>query len=406
MNIMGNKTLGSSLLVAGTAIGAGMLALPVATGLSGFKYSCLILFSCFAYMLLTLFYLLEANLISSKINANIITMVKDHFGGFLQGVAWFTFLLLLYTVAAAYISGGGAIIGKMFEASLFIEVSPWMGIFFFLVVFGLLIVFGTGFVDSLNRICMVALIVSFLLLCCSLIAHIEIRFYRGGEFKYIFFAIPVMILSFTSHLILPSLRTYLLGDIKKLKKALVYGSLIPLAVYFLWQFFLFGVLPTGSGGLETVAKSSQPVAALGTILSERLNASWIGALVAFFSFFALITSFFGVSLSLFDFLADGLHIKKDFKGKIILLILMYLPPVAFALLYPQGFILAIGYAGVFVAILYGIFPPLIVWKTRYFEKKKESFQVFGGRPLLVLTFFGAVAIIVLQILSAWELLPH
>ncbi|PCI78283.1 tyrosine transporter [Candidatus Aerophobetes bacterium] len=400
-----NKVLGSSLLVAGTAIGAGMLALPVATGLSGFKYSSLLLFSVFAFMLLTLFYLLEANLFSNKIGANIITMVRDHFGPFYQGIAWVVFLLLLYTVAAAYISAGGAIVGKLFQVSLLIELAPWVGVFMFFMFFGVLVVFGTAFVDGLNRVCMVALVVSFFILCLSLFPHMELKFFQGGSFKYTFAAVPVVVLSFTSHLILPSLRTYLLGDVKKLKKVLFFGSLIPLVVYFLWEMFIFGVLPVGAGGFATIVKADQPVAALAAVLAQKVDSHWIGAMVSCFSFFALITSFFGVALSLFDFLADGLHIKKDLKGKISLLALMYIPPVIFALFYPKAFVVAIGYAGVFVAILYGIFPPLIVWKSRYIEKKEASFRVFGGKPLIIFTFVGAFTIIALQVLSTWNLLP-
>lgn len=386
-------------------MGAGMLALPVATGLCGFKFSVLILIASFAYMLLTLFYLLEANLVSNKVSANIITMVKDHFGPVMQGVAWVTFLLLLYAVASAYISGGGAILGRVLSSSLAIDLPSWAGVTVFFVFFGLLVVFGTDVVDSVNRVCMVALIVSFVFLCITLASHMEPSLYTGGQVKYIYAAIPVMVLSFTSHLILPSLRTYLLGDVAKLKKALIYGSLIPLAVYFLWQLLVFGVLPADQAGLGIIAESKDPVTALAAELSYRAGDAWIGAVVSFFSFFALITSFFGVSLSLFDFLADGFHIKKDVKGKVLLLILMYTPPVIFSLFYSQGFIMALGYAGVFVAILYGIFPPIIVYKTRYIEKKKEAFSVWGGRPLIIFTLIGAVAIITLQVLHTQGLLP-
>lgn len=400
-----SKVFGSALLVAGTAIGAGMLALPVATGLSGFGYSSLLLFVSFAYMLLTLFYLLEANLLSSKLSANIITMVKDHFGPFYRAIAWAAFLLLLYTVAAAYISAGGGIIANLFEASLMIAIPQPVGVGIFIVFFGLLVVFGTRVVDGLNRACMIALVVSFFIVCLALSPHIEMAHLDGGDSRYIYAAIPVVVLSFTSHLIVPSLRTYLLGDVGKLKKVLFLGSLIPLAVYFLWELFIFGVLPSGAEGFGSVVKAPQPVPALAAILGKKTGSPWIGAMLSSFSFFALITSFFGVALSLFDFLADGLHIKKDTKGKIKLVSLMYIPPVAFALFYPQGFVMAIGYAGVFVAILYGVFPPLIVWKARYIEHKKEIFRVFGGKPMIIVTFIGAALIIILQVLSTWSLLP-
>ena len=56
-----NKTYGGILIVAGTQIGAGMLALPLTTGIAGFSYAVLTFVVCFIYMLTTLFLLLEAN---------------------------------------------------------------------------------------------------------------------------------------------------------------------------------------------------------------------------------------------------------------------------------------------------------------------------------------------------------
>ena len=58
---------------------------------------------------------------------------------------------------------------------------------------------------------------------------------------------------------------------------------------------------------------------------------------------------------------------------------------------------ALGYAGVFVAILYGILPVLMVWHGRYIEKKKQAFRVFGGKALLLIIFTGAIGIIFIQV---------
>ena len=80
MSLKLNKTYGGILLVAGTQIGAGMLALPLTTGIAGFSYAVLTFFICFAYMLTTLFLLLEANYYSSDASINIISMANKHLG--------------------------------------------------------------------------------------------------------------------------------------------------------------------------------------------------------------------------------------------------------------------------------------------------------------------------------------
>jgi len=51
MNIYRHKSIGSILLIAGTSIGAGMLALPMTTGIGGFFPSAILFVICFSYML-------------------------------------------------------------------------------------------------------------------------------------------------------------------------------------------------------------------------------------------------------------------------------------------------------------------------------------------------------------------
>lgn len=406
MKIYHNKTLGSTLLVAGTQIGAGMLALPLTTGVTGFFCSTFLFICCFLFMLTSLFYLLEANLMTTKENANLISMVKERLGPFGQLVAWVTFLLLLYAVAAAYLSGGGSLISEVLTAGWETDIPPNVGVLVFLAVFGLIVVFGTRAVDIINRLCMFGLAGSFILLLIFVLPNIKWSHFSGGDPSYIWAAVPVVILSFTSHIIVPSLRTYLKSDTSKLKTSLVWGSVIPLGFYLVWQFLIIGMLPlTGEYGLESIGASAHPVSGLTDALSQMLHLSWIATFVGLFSFFALVTSFFGVSLSLHDFLADGFHIKKTIGGRFLLLVMMFAPPLLFAFFYPSGFILAIGYAGVFVAILYGILPVIMVWKGRYIDKKKETFKVIGGKFLMMVILVGSLCVIFFQVAATRGYLP-
>jgi len=113
----------------------------------------------------------------------------------------------------------------------------------------------------------------------------------------------------------------------------------------------------------------------------------------------------GVSLSLTDFLADGFKMKKTVVNRLLLIVGSYLPPLLFALFLRHGFILALSYAGVFVAILYGILPVLMVWKARYRDGRTAAFRVIGGKTLLLLIFFGAIAVIFFQIATTLHWLP-
>lgn len=406
MKFIKNKVFGSALLIAGTQIGAGMLALPISTGPSGFSNSFFLFIASFSFMLISLFLLLEANLFSHSLHENLISMVRHRLGPMGQIIAWFSFLCLLYAVAAAYLSAGGSLLGNALGDIFNVKIGESTGIWLFLLIFGSLVVFGTKGIDWVNRICVAGLFLCFCALVFFVSPFLEWNNLTGGESKYIWATVPIVMLSFTSHIIVPSLRGYLDGNVSHLKKALFWGSLIPLVFYLLWELFIFGLLPlTGEYGLVAIATKPHPVAALTDALHSYLGVAWIPAIVGLFSFFALTTSFFGVSLSLFDFLADGFKIKKTGGGKTILLLVMFVIPMFFALYYPQGFLLALGYAGVFVAILYGILPPLMVWHGRYIEKQEKKFRVFGGKPLLIFMIIGSICIILLQIAATRGWLP-
>ena len=66
--------------------------------------------------------------------------------------------------------------------------------------------------------------------------------------------------------------------------------------------------------------------------------------------------------------------------------LMFVPPTLISLVYPDIFIKALGYAGgISCAILFGFFPPAMVWVGRYMKRYSlENQQLRGGKPLLAI----------------------
>ncbi|HBV4311887.1 TPA: tyrosine transporter TyrP, partial [Klebsiella pneumoniae] len=83
----------------------------------------------------------------------------------------------------------------------------------------------------------------------------------------------------------------------------------------------------------------------------------------------------------------------------------FLPPLAFALFYPRGFVMALGYAGVALAVLALIIPSLLTWQSRK-HNPQAGYRVKGGRPALVVVFLCGIAVIGVQFLIAAGLLPE
>jgi tyrosine-specific transport protein len=197
-----------------------------------------------------------------------------------------------------------------------------------------------------------------------------------------FLGLPVAFAAFGYQGIVPTLVNYMDFDVPKLRKAILIGSFIPFLTYVIWQWLILGIVPTeGPHGLKETLELGQNAV---YPLRYFINHSNLTLLGQFFAFFALATSFFGVTLGMVDFLADGLRVEKSVKGRLLLCALIYIPPLIFSLTNPHVFLVALDYAGGFgSALLLGLLPILMVWSGRYKMGLKSSYALFGGRPLLV-----------------------
>lgn len=394
-----NRFIGAILLITGTCIGAGMLALPVSTGAYGMLVASVIFLICWGFLTYTALLMLEANMWVGS-DANLISMAGKTLGKVGQAVAWITYLLLLYSLMAAYLSGMDALV-KTFIHHIFHEkIHAWYGCAVLMILFASTIYIGAKPVDYINRLLVIGLFLSFVLLFAFITPHVQVYHLARTQFHDFWLALPIVITAFGYHAIIPSLRNYLHDDAKKLKRAILIGSILPLIVYLIWETLILGTIPlAGQHGLLAILKAGQPAVGLANSLDQLLANAWISVIAKYFAFFAIATSFIGVSFGLFDFLADGFHIKKTKFGRFLTAIITFLPPLIFALAYPHGFILALGYAGIFVAILLGILPALMVWRGRYGGHFSGVYRVFGGRIALSITIIFFLIVIFTELFT-------
>ncbi len=114
---------------------------------------------------------------------------------------------------------------------------------------------------------------------------------------------------------------------------------------------------------------------------------------------SLLTWQLGVALGLFDYLADLFQRSNTVGGRLQTGAITFLPPLAFALFYQRGFEMALGYAGVALAVLALIIPSLLTWQSRK-HNPQAGYRVKGGRPALVVVFLCGIAVIGVQFLIA------
>ncbi|MBA3722090.1 MAG: tyrosine transporter [Parachlamydiaceae bacterium] len=383
MNIKGNL-LGGALLVAGTTIGGGMLALPVLTSLAGFFPSLLIYLLCWLFMASTgLLFLEVAQWMKSE--SNILSMADFTLGKPGRYFAWALYLFLFYCLTIAYIVGCGNIVS---ELSGFV-IPDWLGPLLFVIVFAPLILIQTSLAGKLNIYLVAGLAISYLAFVILGFRYVNPELLMRADWSSSLMVLPIAFTSFAYQGIIPTLVTYMHGDIVNTRRAILIGSFIPFIAYVIWEWLILGIVPTyGPGGLAEALKNGDNAVYPLRNFIQNPSVYYLGQS---FAFFALITSFLGVSLGLRDFLSDGLHIKKDMRGKLILAALILIFPSIIAILYPHIFLIALDYAGGFgCALLLGLLPIIMVWRGRYQMGLTGKEQLPGGRILLSLLAFFVI----------------
>ena len=390
-NRLTGSVLGGILLVAGSCIGAGMLALPIMTGLAGFFPSLVALFVSWAFMTFTGLLLVEmCGWFLGQVN--LLSMAKESLGGIGRAVGWITYLFLFYALLVAYISASGGIFSAILESVFGLSIPAWGASLFFTLIFGEIVYLGIRLVDIFNGVLMFGLIIAYLGMISFGITQIDLKLFTHFAPSYTFLSLPVLVVSFGFQNMIPSLTAYLKGDLKRVRLTILGGGLLALVVYVLWTALVLGIVPLQGehGILDSYQRGEEATSALNAFLGN----SQIAGFARGFAFFAVVTSFLAQGLSLTHFIADGLNIFPSRKNTWWLSALALLPPLVFALSFPEVFFKALSFAGGICAmILFGLLPVAMTWIGRYKKKMHSSYHVKGGKLALIAALAFAILVI-------------
>lgn len=383
--------LSAILLVSGTCIGAGMLALPLVTAHAGFFPAMAVNALCWLFMLATGLLFLEATLWMED-GANVLSMAERFFGKTGKWVGGLSFLFLYYCLMVAYLAGGTPLLSGFLHQMTGLSISHGLGCLLFALLFGAIVFLGTRAIDRVNGLLMGSLVLSYFLMLAIGTTEIQPHLLARSIWPISLLALPTLFSAYGYHNIIPSLCTYLKRDEKKLRYGILLGTTIPLFVYGLWQWLVIGSIPIEA--LQEAAAQGTPI---GHILQSLTN-PWIGRIALFFSFFAIVTSLLGVGMSMVDFLGDGCKLqKREGIARLLLCLAVFLPPAFFAAKDPKIFYDALAYAGGFgEAILNGLLPIGLVWLGRYHLNLPSEYRLPGGRATLIVLLLITLLVIGLE----------
>ncbi len=247
-------------------------------------------------------------------------------------------MCLLYTLLSAYIAGGS----DLFESFLLkchINLPAHIATIVYVSIFATLVYCGIRMVDKVNSTLMYLKLAIYFALLFLIAPKVSVEKLQGGEWVYLENALMLLIASFGYAIIVPTLRDYFEDDVQQLRKVIFLGSLFPLFCYLAWIAAIMGVVPKeGPNGLLVLLKDAHATSGLAHAIELAVLKPTISRLFEFFSSISMLTAFLGVSLCLFDFLSDGLHLQKKGKQGYFTAGLVFVPPTIVVLFSPNIYI--------------------------------------------------------------------
>ena len=375
---MNTKLLGSSLIISGTALGAGMLAIPMVLAQFGLLWGTLLMiFICFGTTYAALL-LLEAT-VKSGGGLGLNSIARKTLGKGGQLVTNGLLYALLICLLMAYILGAADLVGQLM-AALGLELTTTQSQISFTLLSGLVIAGGTGVIDKLNRGLFFVMIACLALTLAFLLSDFSVgnfaRITNDNHVELIKTS-AVLFTSFGFMVVIPSLVSYNHeASDQELRNMVIIGSLIPLVCYLCWLFAVVGNLnPTQLSELKGVGD---------LIAAFEDHSSWIATLLSVFTGLALLTSFFGVAMSLFNQNRDMFN-----QNRLVTYVLTFVLPLVGSLFAADKFLAVLGYAGIILVFLAVFVPLSMVYKLRLANTEPERYSAEGGAGMLIFSLvFG------------------
>ncbi len=364
-----SKTIGATFVVAGTAIGAAVLAQPLTASRIGYQNSLFLLLGMW-FLMVVASYIQLALFKNKPASMSFAKLVDVEIGPIGQVIALCVKMLLFYSLLAAYMTGGTSVmLGLLSQVN--IHIPHALGVFLFAIVFGGIVSFSTRVVDQTNRIFLKILFSLFAVLLYVVLPQTQTVYLCESvtfDMKNWLIAVPIFFTSYGFHGSIPSLISYLKNDQKKLILSFFAGSLITFFVYILWQTATLGAISCGQ--LAQLNQNQLPVF-LNQIGQMSTYPMLMPHLLNVFSFCAIVTSFLGVGLGQFNYIseltANKMNAQPSAVKQLMNVVLTVGIPLIFALAYPKGFVLALSVASAWLAILALILPGIMGVRSKQFS---------------------------------------
>lgn len=353
-------TVAVAALIAGNLLGAGILGLPINTGLAGVipAFLSMVLFG--GAMFFSAVVLARESIAAQSATFNLPSLYQRYMGAGGKWIAIAANVLILYGLLTAYLTGATSILVNQLGVP---GAQPLVLLVVFAVLGGLTLL-NVAIIERYNTVLMVALGAAFVVLVIMAGSRMQAQRLLYTDWLYLPAAVPIVVTAFHFHNIIPTVCERLRYSERAVVITMAAGMLIGFAMNAVWVVVGVGALPLAEGNLSLryAFVHSLPVT---VPMGLALHSPYFTMAAMTFALIAIVTSFIANGVGLLGFLSD--LTKNIFKvdSRALVATLALAVPLAVALLYPDIFLRAIDLVGgVGIVVLFGILPALIARRGR------------------------------------------
>lgn len=347
------KLLNAIFLISGTAIGAGLIALPITSVNLGNE----ILISVIAFMI---FIAYQTSIMTIELNeyntkpCSIVELSRKMSGNSAFFVSLLSFYILSFSLLCVYLSGISD------SLTTFLNLDHHLIVIMSGITLAVILSLKATLFSKLNSILvailLIAIITSIVQIHISNSISTNVNLINKSE---ILAFIPIIFTSFGVQNICPYIYNYLDRDKRKIKIAFLIGILIPAIVYISWTSSVFkNIISTDISFFLKLQNHQVEVGELIKFLCESTKNEYMEIFLKILTIFAIITSAIGIGLGLLKSLQEVVTISKRAASVIIGII-----PAILVINIQNAFINILSFGGM-IATVFVIFVPYYLIKMK------------------------------------------
>jgi tyrosine-specific transport protein len=383
----------SAFMVAGAAIGSGVLALPMLAAGPGLINTLIFISLTFILSYSIALISIDTYALYNNPNINAATLASDYFG--LPGYWLSTLfnLLSMGSLAAAYVNAGGDLLVKTVLPLFQIHIPAQVGMLLFFITFMPAFIVGLSLISRINGI---IFSIKFTCLSAGIILGLKLINPQIFEFlpeaiEYLGSGASTMFCIWLMHMVLPLVLKINDWNPAKAKKAVLLGLLIPAFAYIGWMLLIFSLVNRLEfKNLETIGD------VMHYALSRPGVPTYISTLVGIFATITVLTAFLSIGFSLVAFIIDALGWEEKPSTRLTATLIAFAIPVMIAIGLPTAFVMIYQQSNIF-QMLSALIPVAAAIKYNYRH----------GRPISLLWVIVILCSLIIfsQILDDFSLLP-